>query len=288
MFDWHLEAKVCFDEDREIDDYEMNEVYAFRTKGRFTPYAVLATLARAYQWEGNLSEAKVYAQVILDEKKVAWVHHSTMTSSAEREWDRTFSAEHIFSITMYNFKNEVPNFFGSSAPTTSLLNISDIKMDQIFEISAKSYGTDYRYACNFQYEGSDQYFLKYKQNEGGSFLNKIPVIKLGEMALIIAEAYLAEGDIETAVSYLNLIRENRGSYIASDALPSTLIASEVEDEIYKEYRKDHLGEGQMFMFYKRKDYNQIPGTNVNARGIYTLALPDNEKEFGNQIGRAHV
>ena len=55
-----LEAKVCFDEDREIDDYEMNEVYAFRTKGRFTPYAVLATLARAYQWEGNLSEAKVY------------------------------------------------------------------------------------------------------------------------------------------------------------------------------------------------------------------------------------
>ena len=93
---------------------------------------------------------------------------------------------------------------------------------------------------------------------------------------------LAEGNIESAVSYINLIRENRGSYIASDELPTSLIASEVEDEIYKEYRKDHLGEGQMFMYYKRKDYVQIPGTNINAQGIYTLALPDNEIEFGNR------
>ena len=65
-------------------------------------------------------------------------------------------------------------------------------------------------------------------------------------------------------------------------LSSEPTASEVENEIYKEYRKDHLGEGQMFLFYKRKGYDQIPGSNASAANVYVFPLPDNEIEFGNR------
>ena len=277
-----LDAKACFDNDRDIYEYYDVETYNYYTRQYFNAYAVLGTLARIHQWCGEYVSARDYALKVIDEHRISWVHYSTMTSQYEKEWDRTFSSEHLFRMSMTKFDEIVTNYFGSSAPDATKLNISDLKMDQIYEVSAKAYGTDYRYTCCFQYDGSDQYYFKYKQNVGGSYTNMIPVMKLGEMALIVSESYLAEGNTESAVEYLNLIRENRGSLIASDILSSELTASEVENEIYKEYRKDHLGEGQMFLFYKRKGYDQIPGSNASAANVYVFPLPDNEIEFGNR------
>ena len=47
-----------------------------------------------------------------------------------------------------------------------------------------------------------------------------------------------------------------------------------EEELFKEYRKSFLAEGQLFIFLKRKDYTDIPGAlNIeNPRKIFCFPL----------------
>ena len=57
----------------------------------------------------------------------------------------------------------------------------------------------------------------------------------------------------------------------------------IKEEIYKEYRKEMIGEGQLFYYYKRLKYMNIPGSAISGNDdVYVLPMPDNEIEFGNR------
>ena len=252
------------------------------TKNRFNRYAVIATLARVYQWEGDLEKAKVMVEELLKTTtEYYWVHYSNMESQNQYEWDKVFSVEHIFTMSYNDLDENVEKYFVTSASQSDLLNMSAEKMDQIFEVTSKGYGGDYRYRCNYQFFGSQQYFSKYYQYDNSSYKNKLPMIKLGEMYLILAEADL-KSNKAAAVSRLNTIRENRGTIKNYPLNAANLSEADVLDEIYKEYRKELIGEGQLFFYYKRLNKETIPGVAINARSIYKLPLPDNEIEFGNR------
>jgi hypothetical protein len=82
------------------------------------------------------------------------------------------------------------------------------------------------------------------------------------------------------VELLNAVRSHRK--LTDYPLSSSLTAVEIQDEIYKEYRKEFLGEGQLFFYYKRLNLPVIDGAGVVANdNVYVLPLPDNEMEFNN-------
>lgn len=100
------------------------------------------------------------------------------------------------------------------------------------------------------------------------------------MYYIAAEALVSKDSIAQAVAYLNEVRTNRN---ISNPLQENLSAADVQNEIYKEYRKEMVGEGQLFFYYKRMGYTSIPGSAVSASdNVYVLPMPDNEIEFGNR------
>ncbi len=132
----------------------------------------------------------------------------------------------------------------------------------------------------FAYEGDRKYFWKYHQYEAGKFNNILPVIRKTEIYYIAAEI-LKDSDPARVAELLNLARDARNldNFHLTDNLP----ADELDNEIKKEYRKEFLGEGQMFYFYKRRNAARIDGAAINAgNDVYVLPMPDNEIEFGNR------
>lgn len=100
------------------------------------------------------------------------------------------------------------------------------------------------------------------------------------MYYIAAEASL-NTDSRQAVRYLNTVRNNR--YLDFDPLDENLPVTQIQNEIYKEYRKELVGEGQLFYYYKRLNFASIPGSAVSGSDdIYVLPMPENEVEFGNR------
>ncbi len=100
-----------------------------------------------------------------------------------------------------------------------------------------------------------------------------------EMYYIAAEYYLSNGELQPAINYLNTVRTSRGII---EEIPDDADAETVEEELYKEYRKEYVSEGQLFFFYKRWGVSSIPGLSesVNADDdIYVLPYPDSESIF---------
>lgn len=56
----------------------------------------------------------------------------------------------------------------------------------------------------------------------------------------------------------------------------------LDTDIYAEYRKSFVGEGQLFYYMKRRNFTSIEGVvEGNFPNLYTFPLPDTEIEFGN-------
>lgn len=104
-------------------------------------------------------------------------------------------------------------------------------------------------------------------NTGG--WNRIPLLKLSEMYLIAAEA---SGD----KSWLQTLRDHRG-YVNYPLADDCDLTAEIEAE----YRKEFIAEGQLFYYYKRLNYDKLPGMSEPMAKHYVFPMPDNELEFGN-------
>lgn len=268
-----LESDPLFITDSYNAYYEHNRTY------RFNYYAVAATLARVYQWRGtpsDMAEALKYARIVIEDEKFSWVHYTAITTSNRNERDVLFTNELVFRLNLPDMDEAIKPYFHEGAPTDKLSPTST-KWDAIYEMD-KGYGQDYRHTYHFDYEGSEQYLTKYWQPEAGRYLNYMPVIRWSEMYYIAAEA-CADNEPAQAIEYLNTVRDYRN--LSDFALEGTLSADKIREEIYKEYRKELMGEGQLFYYYKRLNYANIPGSSVAAgEQVYKIPMPDNEVEFG--------
>ena len=118
------------------------------------------------------------------------------------------------------------------------------------------------------------YCRKY-QDVNASYDYMIPLVRLSEVYLIAAEC---TDDLEIAQTYLNKVRTSRGCFSLTSTQESLL------DDITDEFRREFLGEGQMFFFYKRHNMSKIPnGRDANGTGTidmltsdYVVPLPDSE------------
>ncbi len=83
-----------------------------------------------------------------------------------------------------------------------------------------------------------------------------------------------------AIALLNTVRENRN--LSLFPLAEDLTADQIQQEIYKEYRKEYVGEhGELFFYYKRLNAPEIKGSSVRpGKSVYVLPIPSNDQEFG--------
>ena len=177
-------------------------------------------------------------------------------------------------------KKQTEKWFSENAGSTKL-KISSAGVETLFEVASLG-STDLRKKNQF---GS-------RENENEVFLNKyftgslLPLIRLSEVYYIAAECRMEAGpdyDKALALEYLNTVRRHRGIAEAEE-LPFNLTDQQVKDEIYKEYRKEFVGEGQIFFYYKRKGMETIPGYNGEMTDLeYQYPMPDDEIALGGRI-----
>lgn len=251
----------------------------------FNYYAAVATLARAYLWMGDKENALTYANEIIQivesesaSKPFDWVHYTSVETQNDYECNRAFTGEHIFNLKIDNWE-DIANYYFKSAAGTNALSPSEEKAQDIYELS-NSLGNDYRYLKGYEQDGDNRYLCKFWHYESGLYNDVYPLIRMSEAFYIAAEC-LKDSDPARAIELLNEVRDARN--LTSYPLPETLSSDEIQNEIYKEYRKEFVGEGgQLFFYYKRLNASSIPGASVvPSKSVYVLPIPSTDEEFGN-------
>ena len=246
----------------------------------FNYYASVATMARIYMWMGDRTNALLAAREIIadQETKFPWVEESHVSNISEtryvRDQDRTFATEHIFALNVTDLDELMDAYIynGTTGMNFSQNELSVYSISDVYE-NTVDYRYQYWFAPYTDSYGSSKFLLsKFYQNTTTAdyFQERIPLIRLSEMYYIAAECAESVSD---GVEYLEEVRRHRG--LESAALGSSLSATELEEEIQKEYRKEFWGEGQLWYYYKRKSNMEFNG-NMTDVGMFTFDMPDSE------------
>lgn len=250
---------------------------------RMNYYAVKALLARAYLWGGDRTSAYTTAMEILKAVRqpgaelFPFVTNAAATNSSTP--DRVFSTEVLFGC--YNSSREAiyETLFAPTLETTSILTFAGTlnsgRVEELYDDK-----NDYRYRIWATYNNNGNsvlYHRKYENFEDNSgtktYRYMVPLIRLSEVYLIAAECC---DNLDEAIGYLNTLRNARNCFSVYPTVDG------LKNYITSEYRKEMLGEGQMFFFYKRKEMVNIPdGTQANGTmnvelNKYVVPLPDSE------------
>ncbi len=246
-------------------------------------YAVKAMMARAYLYKGDKSNARQCAQEVINSGKFTWTKVDNIATANDSERDRTFTKEQVFALQIDNLHSYVdPTIYGASLAYAVRLYIGKYQLSNIWPTA--THATDWRYVYFITNQGASStsnYTSSKLWQEGmsESYTKRMPIIRLPEMYLILAEC-----DVANAATQLNIIRENRG--VTAPVNISTEAA--MEDEITLEYFREFYNEGQLFYRYKRiNDAIHYGGyyfrKNVQYNtDLYVLPMPAEEIEFGSR------
>ncbi|MBR0524598.1 MAG: RagB/SusD family nutrient uptake outer membrane protein [Prevotella sp.] len=245
---------------------------------RFNYYAVVATLARVYLWEGNKEKALACAKEIIadQEKRFPWVKTENLTyigTDNEPNQDRLFATEHIFAMNVPQLEDFLNGYtwIGATSYTSPNAPLNyDIPGSLYF---GKDIRSQYLIGALSYYNVS----TKYTQNEAVNicYKERVPMIRVSEMYYIAAEC---EPNPAQALKYLETVRQHRGlSDMPLDA------SADLQSEIANEYRKEFLGEGQLWYYLKRTNSASIPnGWSFTGPDLYTFDRPEKEDTNANR------
>lgn len=265
---------------------------------RFNYYAVEALLARVSLWRRDFVTAGQLAQDVvqntLSNGLVHWIDVDAFLEENEYDYrDWTFSCEHIFSLEVTNlFENVLPLFFVTTSSSGLKVDIPSVESMYIsdFETGVDDINEDVRGPAGLlKYSATGYILYKFYGSDGylEQFRSRMPMIKLPEMYLIMAEAALQAFDYDGALDYLDQIRFHRGvstsiklHKTSGGAVMDTqteLIAS----HILVEYLREMIGEGQFLYAFKRiaGEYGQKVAANgmvqspINCYPVSVLEYP---------------
>ena len=250
---------------------------------RLNYYATKALLARAYLWQGNKADALIQAEALLTEvqtpTKTVFPYVTFADATSVDKPDRVFSTEVLFSLYNTNRIKMYNNLFDVSLPVGSKLSFSSGDATVLRVGAVYDDANDYRRrAWQVISTGTISALtnLKYADVVDAPGRYMIPRIRLSEVLLIAAESHPT---LATGLAYLNKLRTARACINVGAADFAAL-----KLEIGKEYRREMIGEGQLFFFYKRNSYTSVqnnatvlgtPEKNVTLTS-YTIPLPASE------------
>jgi len=259
---------------------------------------VIATRMRLNLWEGNYTESYKDANYLINTLTTSWVQEGIINSADEAVRDYTFSSEQLFGVETYDrFDSWVQDLYQYKDGTQYNYKgfyITKNTVNSIYEINENVGASDFRYLRWFNKDQSRYVFIKYYEYEDMSYPDQMPLIGKSEVYYTAAECLLHidnfdsfEGKTGTpmdeAIDLLNEVRTARG-IPSSATIPSTISKEDFQNEIFKECRKEYIGYGQMFYYYKRLGMTTIPTiATVISDDIYILPMPDTEVNVGNRI-----
>ena len=270
---------------------------------RMNYYAAKALYARILMWEGTIeakSKALIVAEELITDGRYSWASENSVIVQNGEWWKKNlqFSGEHLFTMAVEKLEDYqehsqgTRNWFDASSPgnTYSVVYLTQSKAEEIYETPGVG-DSDWRYIyCLLPQGASLNNFgivkLRQHPEHEQSYSRMIPMIRITEMFYIAAECRMEKGanyDREKALEYLNQVRSHRG-IAEGDKLTKSLSDEEIQSEIYKEYRKEFVGEGQIFFYYKRKGMDIIPGYNGVMTDLeYQYPMPDDEIILGGRV-----
>lgn len=262
------------------------EGYWNKRNTHFNLYAARMLEARVYQWSGDLTHAAELAQGIIDDAigsgAVEWIDAeaqiNTLDNSA-RNW--TFTVEQLFQLDVTGLHSIVTTVLiaGLSSDFDALHIKEEFVGEVLYKLNDNGYiggAEDIRgTAMMLKYNrgGYDCYKLYGTSSTPLAFRNKMPIMKLSELYMMIAENYLDQGDLLKVKETLNTIRSHRG--IQSD-LPATTDATA---EFYREIMREFINEGQIVYWFKRKGLDNYPGASYFDVQLSDLTLPYPQAEI---------
>ena len=92
------------------------------------------------------------------------------------------------------------------------------------------------------------------------------MLKLGEMYLIAAEGAVESVSTGEAIRLLNILQQSRNGGIFTSDDKEAIIS-----EILKEYRREMIGDGQVFYAYKRRNVPEIEKGYATS-GVITMSV----------------
>ena len=143
---------------------------------RVNLYSVKAMLARAYQARGEYVAAVSKAKEVIDSGKFRLLE-ATSIDQSENMVDLLFSDEHIFSLRNKELSAYTKSIFKETSGGTTAL-----RMEGSYNLYDGNQD-DFRYSKWYV----DFDFIKYVPDSNSIFTTKVPLIKLSEMYLLIAE-----------------------------------------------------------------------------------------------------
>ena len=248
---------------------------------RMNYYALKALEARVYTWMGggaNLQKAAGAAREVIDNGPAMLINSSNSGST-----DRSFAAEHIFHLEVYELALWAGALKSGSAADYNALFVDENTFNTVYELNDPQVGAvDKRQIVQFVQDGNGRTPVKLAAAPGQIPNKFFPMMRVSEMYYIEAEYELINNRVK-AIQILNEVRRSRG--ILKD-IPETATVDEVKQELTKEYQKDFSAEGQLFFYYKRNGFDTFRGLPSTIKGddkLYMLPYPQNELDLGNRV-----
>lgn len=259
--------------------FDSNPYYSQNRGQRMNYLAVKCLKARVLLYAGDKTAASLTANEVINFTKInsffPWTKISDVMDATNP--DRTFSSENFFALSDYNLYTKQRDLFDSNLVDTRIYAPLLTRLTAVFESNDNDYRSLPSWKVPVTGGKTQKTFFKYQDvvDKTKSFRLQIPLFKLSEMYLIAAETATVPAD---GIAFLNTLRFNRGlANLASTAVLAT--------EIAKEYKKEFIGEGQLFFYYKRNNMTSIPNGSAASGNItmgalqYIVPLPDNEINF---------
>ena len=233
---------------------------------RMNYFAAKALKARVLLFRFDLDAAAAAAQAVIDEATAAgayqWIDADAMTKATSNdEIDWTFSSEQLFSLEVTGLQSltdlYIFNALGSGSSSVLVdKNVSDLSLYNTATISAaedirgpalmlKFFANQYR---SYKYYNNSSYYAGYR--------NRVPMIKISEMYMIIAEVAAEKKDQETVFAALSEVRSHRGIQDPSpvNADPNFVSTNYMLSGVLMEYVREFQGESAGYYAARR-----IPG-----------------------------
>lgn len=243
-------------------------------------YAVQALLARVYWTKGDLANAAIYAQKVIDSHKFSFRPLSTFVQGTGGVLDMN---ETIFGFYSKDTQHSAGILLGVVGTSRKVYLANDWK--SLYEDGA-GVSSDYRLTSWFD-SGNEiisktvNYDLANDIQYSGKSIPGVNLLRIPEMYYIMTEYYL-ESNPRMAAEYFNAVTSTRG-------LDPTAESSLTYDLLFRERRKEFYGEG--FTWHEMKklgmDINTAAGTLLsgNVPETYTITIPDEEDESRNNLDK---